>query len=420
MPLPSPPPEPGDAMAMDTTAELVDTQPVETQVATQVASQDPMRQPDLHLWGYLIPCNPRLRRLDFLKSQPEYRIGRNKQVGNDFTFPGMKVSNNHCTIKWDERLDRSSVVQILDQSSNGTFINGERIGKGRFGVLKEGNEVAFGMCQPQPDSMEDYRFIYRHMAAGLPTEGLYAHYELVEELGKGSFATVMKAMSKATGQWYACKMIHVKQLKASVAGKIRDPAVALHKEVQILERLQHKNICQLKEVFYDPQYINIILELVPGGDLLDYILKRDGLPEDEAKDITYQLCDALAYIHSQGIAHRDLKPENVLLTNDVPPVVKVADFGLAKAIDSLTMLRTMCGTPSYLAPEVVTQGEQEGYQQIVDSWSVGVIVFSMITNTSPFIEPDHTTDIKLKIIQRTIDWPTLEGTGPSTSSKIFS
>ena len=105
------------------------------------------------------------------------------------------------------------------------------------------------------------------------------------------------------------------------------------------------------------------------------------------------------YVHALGIAHRDLKPENVLLTDDNPPVVKVADFGLAKVIDSMTMLRvravtaelqrrgvdvnvlrgqTMCGTPAYLAPEVVNQTPgQEGYDQSVDSWSVGVIVFAM-------------------------------------------
>ena len=90
------------------------------------------------------------------------------------------------------------------------------------------------------------------------------------------------------------------------------------------------------------------------------------------------MCDALSYVHSMGICHRDLKPENVLLTADEPPMVKVADFGLAKVIDSMTMLRTMCGTPVYLAPEVVNQTpDNEGYDQVVDSWSVGVIVFSM-------------------------------------------
>lgn len=82
-----------------------------------------------------------------------------------------------------------------------------------------------------------------------------------------------------------------------------------------------------------------MLELIEGGDLLDYILKKDGLDEEYARYITYQLCDALAYIHGQGVAHRDLKPENVLLTKDDPPIVKVADFGLAKYIDSLTMLK---------------------------------------------------------------------------------
>ena len=110
------------------------------------------------------------------------------------------------------------------------------------------------------------------------------------------------------------------------------------------------------------------------------------------------------YVHEMGICHRDLKPENVLLTADDPPIVKIADFGLAKVIDSMTMLRvrpsfvslfrnpsstqaaqTMCGTPAYLAPEVVTQTNNEGYDQIVDSWSVGVIVFCMCVLVSPLL-----------------------------------
>ena len=101
------------------------------------------------------------------------------------------------------------------------------------------------------------------MAAGPPSEGLYAHYDVTEELGKGSFATVMKAMSKANGHWYAVKMIHNKNLKRSVTKHTNangeritvDASAALHKEVQILQRLQHPNICQLKEVFYEENYI---------------------------------------------------------------------------------------------------------------------------------------------------------------------
>lgn len=98
------------------------------------------------------------------------------------------------------------------------------------------------------------------MGAGTPTSGLYANYELTEELGKGSFATVMKAMSKSSGRWYACKMILKKQLRASATQKgkekPKDPEEALMKEVKILECLQHRNICQLKEVFTDDHYIS--------------------------------------------------------------------------------------------------------------------------------------------------------------------
>lgn len=105
-------------------------------------------------------------------------------------------------------------------------------------------------------------YIYRHLAAGPPVEGLYAHYDVTEELGKGSFATVMKAMSKANGHWYAVKMIHNKNLRRSTktvdatGHRVTvDASAALHKEVQILQRLQHPNICQLKEVFYEENYI---------------------------------------------------------------------------------------------------------------------------------------------------------------------
>ncbi|KAI0338234.1 kinase-like protein [Trametopsis cervina] len=402
----------------------------QTQQATQMSSQDQQVSVDSHLWGFLIPCSPELIRVDFSRMRPTYKVGRNENpaFGNDLILPGMKISNQHCTISWDGQDKRNATVSVLDMSSNGTYINGERIGKGRFGVLREGNEIAFGTPQPQPGSREDYRFIYRHLAAGPPTEGLHAHYNVTEELGKGSYATVMKAMSKETGQWYAVKMLPANQLKAAASMAQVDesgtrskpePTITLQKEVKILERLKHPNICQLKEVFYEEHYINIVLEWVPGGDLLEYILKRNSLTESEARHITYQLCDALAYIHSEGIAHRDLKPENVLLTTDDPPQVKVADFGLAKAVDSLTMLRTMCGTPSYLAPEVVTQNGGEGYQHVVDSWSVGVIVFSMMTGSTPFVEPSYTNDVRVKIMERKVVWSTLIDEGVSEEALHF-
>ncbi|PPQ83126.1 hypothetical protein CVT24_002468 [Panaeolus cyanescens] len=362
---------------LDAQVDSQDTEQTQTQ-STQEASQS-QSQPvpmDSHLWGYLQPCNPNgvLNRIDFWKIHPKYTIGRN--TANQVVLPGPKVSNNHCVISWDGVEGPGSTIAVQDSSSNGTFINGTRIGKGLTKLLREGNEIAFGTAVPQlVNPLEDYRFIYRHVAGGPPTEGLYAKYDLGSELGKGSFATVRKAVNRETGKWYAVKMIHdSRTLRQSGDSKSNIFA----REISIMEKLKHPNICELIEVFVQANNdLNLVLELIDGGDLLEHIIKNNGLSEVDTKHITFQMCDALAYIHSKGVAHRDLKPENVLLTVDRPPIVKIADFGLAKVVNSLTMLKTMCGTPNYLAPEVVKQKEEEGYDHLVDSWSVGVIVFSM-------------------------------------------
>ncbi|KAI0630061.1 kinase-like domain-containing protein [Trametes polyzona] len=399
-----------DAMVIVNDEAVVQTQQ-QTQ-STQEASQHDYVV-DSHLWGYLIPCSANLRRIDFHKIRPKYQIGRNtEQNKNDIILPGLKISNFHCVIEWDGDETARSAVKVTDLSSNGTFINGEKIGKNHCKVLRDGNEIAFGTCVPQPANggLEDYRFVYRHMASGPPSRGLYRYYDLLHELGKGSFATVMKALHKEEGKWYAVKMIQANKLRrglshASLNGEqSEDKSSNFAREINILERLQHPNICQLKEVFFESYSINLVLEWVPGGDLLEYILKNSGLREPEAQHLTYQICDALAYVHGQGIAHRDLKPENVLLTDDQPPMVKVADFGLAKVVDSMTMLRTMCGTPVYLAPEVVTQAPDEGYGQVVDSWSVGVIVYSMLTMSTPFGDEDMSTDVRTRVANRQVEW----------------
>ncbi|KAJ8518308.1 hypothetical protein ONZ45_g4597 [Pleurotus djamor] len=401
-----------------------DTQLEETQQSTQPASQKEGGI-DSHLWGYLQPCSSTLTRIDFWKIRPKYAIGRN-HTGNEIILPGFKISNYHCVIMWDGKEDNSGCVTVQDLSSNGTYINGQKIGRGNTKILREGNELAFGTSTPQPHNkgIEDYRFVYRHLAAGPPVDGLYKYYDLSIELGKGSFATVMKAVHLATGEWVAIKMIQDKKSSANGTHGGSDSNTkknAFFREISIMEKLKHPNICELREVFIqkDNGTINLVLELVEGGDLLDYILNNNGLSEAAAKHITYQMCDALSYIHSEGVAHRDLKPENILLTNDTPPRVKVADFGLAKVVDSLTMLRTMCGTPSYLAPEVVKQQEREGYDNLVDSWSVGVIVFSMLTNAGPFIEDENQRDIRMRILERQIDWGTLSAAKVTPEAESF-
>ncbi|KAL1741159.1 kinase-like domain-containing protein [Schizophyllum fasciatum] len=379
-----------------------DTQPDEPTQQTQQDSQE-SSQPgaDDHLWGYLRPHNPRLARVDFWKIQSRYRLGR-RANDNDLVFPGTKISQNHAIIHWDGNEGRKSTVTVTDLSSNGTYVAGTKIGKNQTAILKDGVEICFGSPLPQTrnEGLEDYRFTFRNLTVRPDTRGLHAFYDIDGEIGSGSFATVKRAMHRATGTWYAVKVIQRKHREHSQ----KDLFV---RECAVMEQLKHPNIVEMKDTFFeDDGGINIVMELMSGGDLLKYILDSGGLTEWGTQQIAYQISDALAYIHTLGIAHRDLKPENVLLTNDNPPKAKVADFGLAKIVDSLTMLKTMCGTPSYLAPEVVINGEA-GYSVLVDSWSVGVIIFSALTNSSPFLE-DSTMELRQRIMTRQVDWQQLQ------------
>ncbi|KZV72852.1 Pkinase-domain-containing protein [Peniophora sp. CONT] len=394
--------------------DFQDSQQPATQVATQIDGQPTTgttaQPPAQNTYACLQPCNQTMKvtRIELMRPKINYSVGRNPRC--DIHFTGMKISFNHCIISWNGREDKSALVSVQDSSTNGTWINGVRLEKGHSQVLRDGNEIAFGAPHAAKESDDDYRFIFR-LFTGQAATGLNAHYDLAYELGHGSFATVMKALHRASGEWFAVKIIHGSKIRGGDDARLQ----SFMREISILESLDHENICSLKERFFDEsrgdENIYLVLELVEGGDLLDYIVAEDGLSEERAKDITRQVCNAMAYIHSKGITHRDLKPENILLTAD-KSVAKVADFGLAKIVDHLTMLRTMCGTPSYLAPEVVNPigGEGHGYDHLVDSWSVGVIVFSMLTNCTPFIEDDQ-LPMSERIKKRTIEWGCLDGQG---------
>jgi len=198
-------------------------------------------------------------------------------------------------------------------------------------------------------------------------------------LGQGSFGEVKKAKNKTTGEEIAVKIIN----KSDMA---QEDLLALQTEVEILSQIDHPNVVKLFEVWEDKLKFYMVMEIMTGGELFDRIVEKDHYSEKEAADTIRPIVDAIRYCHNMGVAHRDLKPENLLYaTKDPHSIIKISDFGLAKIYDSSLMM-TQCGTPSYVAPEVL---EGKGYDETVDFWSIGIILYILLCGFPPFYDDDN-------------------------------
>jgi len=220
-------------------------------------------------------------------------------------------------------------------------------------------------------------------------------YELKTELGRGAFSIVYLAVQKASGVQYAVKVINKKDL-----GK--DYEKNLKMEVDILKKVNHPNIIALKELFDTPDKLYLIMELVTGGELFDKIVEKGSYTESEAGQLVRKIVSAVDYLHNLGIVHRDLKPENLLLKradNDLE--IAIADFGLSKIVGQQMMMQTACGTPSYVAPEVLNAS---GYGKEVDMWSIGVITYILLCGFPPFYG-DTVPEIFEQIMEANFDYP---------------
>ena len=213
-------------------------------------------------------------------------------------------------------------------------------------------------------------------SAQQPPQLRIGNYSLDKTVGSGSFGKVKKGYHLTTGVPVAIKIINKDKLakKADMDQKIR-------REIYNLRRFRHPHIIKLYEVIETQTDIFLVMELVGGGELFDYIIQRGKLSEVEARLCFQQMISAVGYCHHHKVAHRDLKPENLLLSSSTN-ALKIADFGLSNLIQDGEFLQTSCGSPNYAAPEVIDGKYYSGEE--IDVWSSGVILYALLTARLPF------------------------------------
>ena len=220
-------------------------------------------------------------------------------------------------------------------------------------------------------------------------------YDIKQKLGKGKFGLVKLGINKETKQKVAVKIMNKNNMDSSDLELVRT-------EIEILKICQHPYIIKLYDIFENIDYIYIIMEYCSGGDLFSFIQKRNFmLKEEKVVVIMYKLCKAVYYVHSYGIAHRDIKPENVLLTSESEDAdIRLLDFGLSKIVGPNQKCTEPYGTLTYCAPEIILD---KPYLKTVDSWSLGVMTYLMLSGSLPFSGKDE-HEIAKNVVYSKVDF----------------
>lgn len=332
-----------------------------------------------------------------IASKSLWTFGRNGECDIPLTNSS-RYSNRHFKL-WFNKEGKS--LWITDTSTNGTFLNNNRLVKGSNYMLHQGDEIFIGKGV-QKDELKfvilfSDLFNPQNTQQGvIKDEGIYKDFVIHHEtIGQGAFATVKKVIERSTGDAYAVKIINRRKAMNTGGGMVE-----VQRELSILRKLDHPNIVKLKSFYEDMDNYYLVMEFVPGGDLMDFVTAIGPLEELAAQVVTKQILLGIDYVHKLGISHRDLKPDNILIMQDDPINVKITDFGLAKISDNSTFMKTFCGTLAYVAPEIITgkygtqsqssqpsqqsQAKQMLYDNSVDMWSLGCLVYVILTGHLPF------------------------------------
>ena len=305
--------------------------------------------------------------------------------------------NNHHNSRHHSRRDRSATQHTKARSRSPQM----RSNNGNNVVIDRSKILASMKNQSQSDRVVHHNMIDvqpKKKKSKLNKGKLAEEYFIKEKLGKGNFAVVRRVIKKTDGKEYAAKIISKKHLSEAEKEE-------LDNECKILAKLNHPNIVGFSTIIQTPRHLYIVLELLTGGELFDRIIQKGKFTETEAANIAKQIADALCYLHENGIVHRDLKPENIIYENKSDNAkIKITDFGLGRDLSDTPngSMKTACGTPGYVAPEILKGGE---YDEYVDLWSTGVIIYILLCGYPPFQGATGTNQMYKKIKRGQYSFP---------------
>ncbi|KAF3695247.1 Serine/threonine-protein kinase Chk2 [Channa argus] len=352
------------------TLSSVDTIPV----TLPSVPEEPEPQP----WGRLLPMAQVFSSQDLFEDQ--YLFGRDSKCDYVLGDPNDRGSKKFLIYsKKHFRIYREdSEVFVEDYSNNGTFVDGVLVGKNRKLPLVNNTVIALA---EQRNKVFVFIDLMSDDQSTLPKE-LQEKYVLTRRIGTGVCGEVKLGFERSTCKKFAVKIINKKNFQSE--GTATRNAKT---EIEILKRVDHPCLIKTEDFYQTEDSYYIVLELMEGGELFQRVKSQRQLNESVAKLYFYQMLRAVQYLHSKGIIHRDLKPENILLSSqDDVCLIKVTDFNQSRILEEAALMRTLCGTPSYLAPEVFTNASTTGYGLTVDAWSLGVLLFVCLGGYPPFHE----------------------------------
>mmetsp|Transcript_5984 Transcript_5984/g.19529 ORF Transcript_5984/g.19529 Transcript_5984/m.19529 type:complete len:684 (-) Transcript_5984:100-2151(-) len=419
--------------------------------AERSAGSQSLAEKNRRVCAHLLPFSPNFPTDPIPLFSPTVTVGRN--VGCHLRIRDSSISGTHATITQHVGPRGNISYYIEDFSSNGTFVRGRLLGRNAAPWrLRDGDRISFKRSeasglpsgtgvqpsvevtqegdQPQVSIHNVFSFLFveatstggnaavagpssvRHtpsMLAGAPAD-LLRSYEPIEVLGKGAFSTVYCVVDRRSQRRYALKVVSL--LKAGRAGRPSGgggssaggeamSSTGIEREMDMLRRVRHSNIVQLQDRWVQERSVYLLMEYCAGGDLFGRLSSHGAMAEASARNVFRDIARAMTHLHSLDIVHRDLKPENVLFVRVGADACKLADFGLARLVPDKKAMTTLCGTPLYVAPEIVRAAEARaaaqarrvpgggsspdlGYSIAVDNWSLGTLLFTMLCGYPPF------------------------------------